>query len=167
MESKQTKDCCWWTSDGDTYFYEPGAGLLDGRVMWAIKLVCWRLLVDLWFWSGTDRLPRPPFIPDDSGGGNAVLQGAGDLDGCSAVHGSHWPLVSWMHYCRAAGPTGSLSSQQPSTAGSLALLLSTSLPPCPSINGHFPLESGLARSPELSSPLIPANTFENKCQWFL
>jgi len=165
MKSKQTKDCWWWTCDGDRYFYEPGAGLLDGRVMWAIKLVCWRLLVDLWFWSGTDRLPRPPFIPDDSGGGNTVLQSAGDLDGCSAVHGSHWPLVSWMHYCRAAGPTGSLSSQQPSTAGSLALVLSTSLPPPAILTVIFQLGWLVPLSCLLH--LFQQNTFENKWQWFL
>lgn len=113
--------------------------------LWVSKQVgCFNLLADLWFWSGTDRLPRHPVVPDDPGGGNAVLPSPGDPDGCSTVHSSHWHLVGRMHHCRAPGSTRSLPSQQPSTAGILSTFLAPLYPlPRPHLIAVFQMFSSI------------------------
>jgi len=115
--------------NGVTYFSCTNVFTLGSPGLWVSKQVgCFNLLADLWFWSGTDRLPRHPVVPDDPGGGNAVLPSPGDPDGCSTVHSSHWHLVGRMHHCRAPGSTRSLPSQQPSTAGILSTFLAPLYP---------------------------------------
>jgi len=83
-----------------------------------ILLLLW-LFVDMWFWFGPDRLPGLAVISDDSGGCNAILPSARDLDGSSAVHSRHWYLVRRMYNCRASRASCPVPSQQPSTTGIL------------------------------------------------